>query len=733
MITLKKINWIQLLAKKRFLTVLVVWMFIIFALLIYLLVNNHASADLFPPPTTSEVPPIPDLDLWFSNWQNFGQKYYCSKDQIEANGIIETGANTYSAWYYDGMWGAYKLSDRVSSPTEKANWALCATYFRVPYRDNYVLKYNGAIPGWRIFPRGLYEDYLRTGDEKSKEALILMAKNAAYAYRNVAPTASVWNAAYSREVAYNIDSYLLAKKLAPSDPAFQKDDPYIDVALSHLDQWTAWLSNSPRTTTCDCGSDGMQPFMVGLTIKSLYYLYLEIANSPRAVDQAIVTKIKDKVPRILDLMWEEAWGENHPEESGGAQAFYYGSNTRNYQGKEDLNLLIAPAYAFAWRLTGEDRFQIRADKIFSAGVRKADLSYMGKIFSQNYFFSDQYVDLRTISVPPTSTPTPPSATATPSNPSSTSPVPPSPSVSAPTLTPEPISTNSPSPQTSVSPVPPFSSISTPTLTPEPISTNSPSPQTSVSPVPPSPSASTPTLTPQPVSTNSPSPTQRPSPRGRQRRPKSPQTSTSSPALKISEGNFPALPIPPNLFPTATPSSSLLGVKPTSTPTVNATPKTIIEFANSPKSNILSEDSWQPIVSDGENPPEYTSSPTTEGVKLNKRITLAGKTIRLEKKLIYLEITNPNEVAVKAQVKLAIGIPLKNNKIKLYWNKVKPQTETFLPYKAQIVEFQVPSSPQTINAIAIETKKPLLERLKELFTKKNAPLILNKVSYSESEK
>ena len=670
MITLKKINWIQLLAKKRFLTVLVVWMFIIFALLIYLLVNNHASADLFPPPTTSEVPPIPDLDLWFSNWQNFGQKYYCSKEQIEANGIIETGANTYSAWYYDGMWGAYKLSDRVSSPTEKAKWALCATYFRKPYRDDYVLKNNGAIPGWRIFPRGLYEDYLRTGDEKSKEALILMAKNAAYAYRNVEPTASVWNAAYSREVAYNIDSYLLAKKLAPSDPAFQKDDPYIDVALSHLDQWTAWLSNSPRTTTCDCGSDGMQPFMVGLTIKSLYYLYLEIANSPRAVDQAIISKIKDKVPRILDLMWEEAWGENHPEESGGAQAFYYGSNTRNYQGKEDLNLLIAPAYAFAWRLTGEDRFRIRADKIFSAGVRKANLGYMGKIFSQNYFFSDQYVDLRKISVPPTSAPPPPPPAATPSNP----------------------------------PPPPAAT---------------PSNHPSASSSPPSPPASTPTLIHQPISTSSPSP----------------QTSVSPPTLRISGGNLSTLPIPQDLFPTATPSSSLLGInknQPASTPPVSATPKPIIEFANSPKSNILSEDSWQPVASDRKNLPEYTSSPVTEGVKLNKRITLAGKTLRLEKKLIYLEITNPNEVAVKAQVKLAIGTPLKNNKIKLYWDKVKPQTETFLPYKTQIIEFQLPS-PQTINAIAIETKTPLLERLKELFTKKKAPLILNKVSYSESEK
>ena len=389
--------------------------------LVYFFHNKWISADVIP---------IPYLDEWFSHWQTYGDKYYCSKDQIWANGIYETG--TYGAWYYDGMWGAYKLSDWVGSDTEKAKWRLCATYFREPYRDEYVLKYNGQIPGWRIFPRGLYEDYLRTGDVKSKDAVILMAKNAAYAYRDVSPTASVWKPAYSREVAYNIDSYLLAHKLAPDDPAFQKDDPYINVALSHLDQWIAWLANSPRTTTCpNCGDDGFQPFMVGLTIKSLYYVYQNIKDSTRDVDQTVVANIKEKVPRILDLMWDEAWGENHPEESGGAQAFYYGSTYRNYQNKEDLNLLIAPAYAFAWQLSGEDRFRTRADEIFASGVQKASIDYMGKIFSQNYFWSDDYVKMRQTSVntsplppssssPSSSTPTTPPSSSTPTTPPSSS-------------------------------------------------------------------------------------------------------------------------------------------------------------------------------------------------------------------------------------------------------------------------------------------------------------------------
>ena len=406
---------------KKLAIILISLVTVLFGLVYFL--HNWISADVI-----LKEEPIPYLDKWLSRWQTYGEKYYCSKEQIEANGIIETGAGTYSAWYYDGMWGAYKLSDWVSSEAEKNKWRLCATYFRKPYRDDYVLKNNGKIPGWRIFPRGLYEDYLRTGDEKSKEALILMAKNAAYAYRNVTPTASVWHPAYSREVAYNIDAYLLARKLAPQDKAFQKDDPYIDVALSHLDRWIEWLANSPRTTKCDCGDAGLQPFMVGLTIKSLYYVYQEIKDSPREIDQAVVAKIKEKVPRILDLMWEEAWGENHPEESGGRQAFYYGSNTRDYQNKEDLNLLIAPAYAFAWQLTGEERFRTRADKIFAAGVQKANIDYMGKIFSQNYFWSDDYVKIRqTSSNPPPQSPPPssPPSSGTPETPPSPGATPPS--------------------------------------------------------------------------------------------------------------------------------------------------------------------------------------------------------------------------------------------------------------------------------------------------------------------
>jgi len=663
----------KLIVKKRLLTVIILWLLLGFALLIYLLVTNRSSADLFPPPQTSEVPPIPDLDRWFANWQKYGEKYYCSKEQIEANGIIETGANTYSAWYYDGMWGAYKLSDRVSTTAEKNKWALCATYFRKPYRDDYVLKNNGKIPGWRIFPRGLYEDYLRTGDIKSKEALILMAKNAAYAYRNVSPSASIWHPAYSREVAYNIDAYLLAKKLAPTDPAFRNDDPYIDVALHHLDKWIEWLSNSPRTTKCDCGSAGLQPFMVGLTIKSLYYVYLEIANSTRAVDQAIVSKIKDKVPRILDLLWEEAWGENHPEESGGAQAFYYGSNTRDYQGKEDLNLLIAPAYAFAWRLTGQDRFRIRADKIFSAGVRKANLDYMGKIFSQNYFFSDQYVDLRKISVLPTSQPQPPINISSPQAPLSTNAPNPSPIITQPSKT----TTLTPAPQTQTSVIPSHF----PSAQPESLRLN----KEVISTLP---------ITREVYSGETPSP---------------------QPSLYENKRNI---------------SSTSSSANPPTAPLVSATPKILIEFADSQEGNILSENNWQPVRQNIKNTPEYTSSPIGEGIKLNKKITLAGKPLNPAKNhFIYLEISNPNPTAIKAKIKLAVGITLKNNQIKLYWNKVKPQTATFLPYKTQVLEFKIPSS-SAISAIAIDNKKPLLERLKELFSGKKEPLFLKRITYKE---
>ena len=59
----------------------------------------------------------------------------------------------------------------------------------------------------------------------------------------------------------------------------------------------------------------------------------------------------------------------------------------------DLNLLIAPAYAWMYRQTGDITYRQQGDQIFAGGVRSADLDEV-KQFNQNYEFSFDYLARR---------------------------------------------------------------------------------------------------------------------------------------------------------------------------------------------------------------------------------------------------------------------------------------------------------------------------------------------------
>ena len=59
----------------------------------------------------------------------------------------------------------------------------------------------------------------------------------------------------------------------------------------------------------------------------------------------------------------------------------------------DLNLLIAPAFAWMYQQTGDTTYRDRGDQIFAGGVKGA-ISTDGKQFNQNYMWSFDYVKWR---------------------------------------------------------------------------------------------------------------------------------------------------------------------------------------------------------------------------------------------------------------------------------------------------------------------------------------------------
>ena len=49
------------------------------------------------------------------------------------------------------------------------------------YRDGYVLPNNGKVSGYWMFPHGMFMNYQRTGEARSKQAVLALAHQAAYA------------------------------------------------------------------------------------------------------------------------------------------------------------------------------------------------------------------------------------------------------------------------------------------------------------------------------------------------------------------------------------------------------------------------------------------------------------------------------------------------------------------------------------------------------------------------
>jgi hypothetical protein len=73
-----------------------------------------------------------------------------------------------------------------------------------------------------------------------------------------------------------------------------------------------------------------------------------------------------------------------------AQAMIYDLNAAPPNPTADLNLLVAPMYAFLYSMTGETKYRDQGDLLFAGGVQRAWLDG-SKQFNQNYWWSFDYV------------------------------------------------------------------------------------------------------------------------------------------------------------------------------------------------------------------------------------------------------------------------------------------------------------------------------------------------------
>jgi hypothetical protein len=272
-------------------------------------------------------------------------------------------------WYYDGARAFLQMADY----TGNAAYLDFARRLNIDYRDEMILTEGSRK--YAVFPHGLRSFYLRYGDEQSKTALQALQRIPGFGYRGhwCAPW---WN---SREMAYALSVHVVAESVGlprrvetslgfePGESLFAE---HVASVLGHFEQWFA--SETAKY---------VYPFMVGLSAEALIDYY-EVTQDPEV--PWLLKLAADKMyPN--PLTWHEASQSMMiVEEKDGVV-------TRGPA--PDLNMMIAPLYAWVFQQTGDVKYRDIGDRIFASGAQRAYLDG-GKQFTQNYRWSFKYLDWR---------------------------------------------------------------------------------------------------------------------------------------------------------------------------------------------------------------------------------------------------------------------------------------------------------------------------------------------------
>lgn len=348
------------------------------------------AAPTHPLPYTpiGTAPVIPLLSTYESNFYTYGPTH-CA--EIANTGL--TFDQRLGATYYDSerVWyqaAAYFNDDDLLDCSQEAE---------AVYRDGYVIPAGGGVPGFWNFPRGMRLDYERTGDTTSKSTVLLLSENAAYAGPLTLNTATI-PAELSREVSYAIESFIDAEKVGYSRNA--RLEEYVNILLGHFDQWFLSMSyRSPNSSVSPADAVGkyyIQPFMVGIGMEALIQYYEEIYQDPR-IPTIIKIACDFLFAHAYDSTYKAFWYENWIADPANIPAGHWTTlGSSPTADADDLNMLIAPAFAWLYRKTGNSAYQTQGDLLFEGAVTGAFLSG-SKQFNQSYRWGFHYVDWRTFS------------------------------------------------------------------------------------------------------------------------------------------------------------------------------------------------------------------------------------------------------------------------------------------------------------------------------------------------
>jgi hypothetical protein len=360
-------------------------------------------------PTT--FPAISGLSTWttyLTQATNGGGKW-CNKTTGALNPVSIGGAgypdNTIA--FYDGGLGLH----RVATYLKDAGWGLCATNlqqqasFGNANSLGAIIPNYGSLAGYNIFPRGFQ---LMAGEDPryiaTEEYLAGMQKGIWGSSQNGAPY-GVFGCnpldGLVREDAYGLDVTLAIDDLGltPSDTYWtgnavsentwkNKRQRCVDELIGMLDAYT---NGTGRYIT-------EQYFMTGIAMDDLIHWW-QRTKDPRVpiVMKANLDKYyADYNATTHIVMWWPDPNGIHCRDTANwyAAAVTSACHSTASVVNNDLINLLSHAFAWYWRVSGDDTYRIEGDEVFSHQFDNSSFSFLGKSWSQAYRYSFNYVGWR---------------------------------------------------------------------------------------------------------------------------------------------------------------------------------------------------------------------------------------------------------------------------------------------------------------------------------------------------
>ena len=240
---------------------------------------------------------IPELDTWEERMIGWEAQMHCDA-LSEAPGAGDPGLNAFLA---NVDYDAVRVYHQIADYTKDEKWRACADRAEQVYRDAFVLPEEGDVVAYWNHSDGLTLDALENGDQKSADAVKLLAANGDYCSDDA--EGSTVDPLYSRENANCLMALINAERLGePRRP--EKLAELYENAYGHIDQW--FVSR-------DYGY--YEPFMFALTAESLISYYEHIDGDQEVVDAArdCTVRMSDSADdRVLPAFSSGQWAGTVP-------------------------------------------------------------------------------------------------------------------------------------------------------------------------------------------------------------------------------------------------------------------------------------------------------------------------------------------------------------------------------------------------------------------------------------